>query len=380
MSLALPLFQSRATAPALGAIGLIWGSMAAMVPRLKADMGLGDAELGLYLFIAAVGAIAAMAVAPWFNDRAPRIALPASTIAAALAIGGLGFSIGPVWIFAIALVLVGMTSGLLDIIANARIAQNEARFDTGLMNLNHAIYSLSYAAMAVTTGFARDAGVSTHVWFGVVAVLVLLLLPLSMMDAPSDAETNAAKVTRGPIPAVAIFAGIIAMLGFFAENATEHWSALHIERTLGQGAALGALGPAMLGLTMGIGRMAGHFFTTRGEETRLLRAAVTMASLGLLIAAIAPIPPVAYLGFALMGLGISVVVPLVLAVVGQAVKGPGRARAVARATMISYGGFFFGPPVMGLLAELGGLRVAFAIVAILLFAVSMVLIPKLRVR
>lgn len=381
MSLARPLYLSRATAPALAGIGLVWGGLAAMIPRLKADQGMSDGELGVYLFVSAAGALIAMAAAPRLNEAAPRLALPGCTIAMALAIAGFGLSsTGPLWLFAVALVLVGMTTGLLDIVANARIALNEARFEAALMNLNHGIYSLSYAAVAIATGLVRDAGFGTALWFGVIACGALLLVPLVSLDSAPAAEAASAEdpASKGAIPTVAILAGVIALLGFFAENATEHWSALHIERTLGQGAALGALGPAMLGLTMGAGRIAGHFVSTRGREVRLLRVAVVIASTGLMIAAVAPVAAVAYLGFALLGLGISVVAPLALAVAGQAANGPGRARAVARATMISYGGFFFGPPVMGLLAEFAGLRMAFAIVALALLVVTLVLLPKIK--
>jgi hypothetical protein len=48
------------------------------------------------------------------------------------------------------------------------------------------------------------------------------------------------------------------LVAFLVENAMEGWSALHIERTLGGGAAEGAFGPAILGLTMGIGRLSGR--------------------------------------------------------------------------------------------------------------------------
>ncbi len=352
-----------------------------MVPRLKATHGLSDGELGVFLFLSAVGALGGMAIAPMLNERAPRLALPVCALSIAAALTALGASDGRLWLFATALILVGTTSGLLDIIANARIAQIEAGHDTGLMNLNHGTYSLVYAAAAIATGLARDAELSTLLWFSIIAGAVIALAPLMMLDhSTGPSGTDGGHSARGAVPLVAIFAGIIAMLGFFAENATEHWSALHIERTLGQGAALGALGPAMLGLTMGIGRIAGHFISVRGDEPRLLRLAVTVASGGLLIAATAPVAAVAYLGFALLGLGVSVVAPLALAVAGQSADDTGRAHAVARAAMISYGGFFFGPPVMGFLAEAAGLRAAFAIVAVLLLAVTLALLPRIRLR
>ena len=377
MALLHPLYLSRATAPSLAAIGIVWGGMAAMVPQIKAGLGISDAELGTLLFLAAIGAVLAMSVAPRLNEWMPRSALPLAGGLMSVAIILAGLASTQLWLFAAGLILVGITTGLLDIIANARIAGLEAEHDAGLMNLNHAAYSFIYAGAAVLTGLAREAGFSTALWFGITGTTALLLLPLIALNPPPAISAEERIRARGPIPPAAIIAGIIAMVGFFSENATEHWSALHIERTLGQGAALGALGPAMLGLTMGIGRLAGHFVTRRGREIPLLGGAVAMSASGLFIAAIAPAPWVAYLGFGLLGLGVSVVAPLALSIAGRSSDEAGRARAVARATMISYGGFFFGPPVMGFLAEFAGLRAAFGIVALVLLVVPLVLLRKL---
>jgi len=373
-----PLYLSRATAPSLAAIGIIWGGLAAMVPQIKTTLGISDAELGGLLFLSAVGAVSAMALAPSLGERLPRVALPLSgaLMASALMLAGLASnSFVP---FAIGLLLVGISTGLLDILANARVASLEARHETGLMSLNHATYSFVYAGAAVLTGIAREAGLPIALWFAILGAAGFALIPLMALDPPKALTAEDKRNARGPVPLAAILAGIVALVGFFSENATEHWSALHIERTLGQGAALGALGPAMLGLTMGIGRLVGHFVTKRGRETGIIGVAVVTSAGGLGLAAIAPAAWVAYLGFALLGLGVSVVAPLALAIAGRSSTEAGRARAVARATMISYGGFFFGPPVMGFMSELVGLRAAFGIVALILLVVPLLLLPKLR--
>ena len=57
--------------------------------------------------------------------------------------------------------------------------------------------------------------------------------------------------------------------------------------------------------------------------------------------------------------------------VGRLAAPHNRARAVARATMLGYFGFFFGPPAVGLIAHLFGLRAAYLATA---FALSMVII------
>jgi len=51
-----------------------------------------------------------------------------------------------------------------------------------------------------------------------------------------------------------------------------------------------------------------------------------------------------------------------------------RARAVARATLLGYFGYFFGPPLLGLIAGSFGLRMAFVFAACLLVLIF-VLVP-----
>jgi len=196
--------------------------------------------------------------------------------------------------------------------------------------------------------------------------------------AATDPQDEAPQESRGRITPYVWLAGLVCLIGFFAENATEGWSALHIERTLGGGAAEGALGPAMLGLTMGIGRLAGHLVTVRGTETAVLRWAALLAASGLVAAAAAPGPLVAYVGFGCLGLGVSVIAPLALALAGQTARPEARTHAVSRAAMIGYFGFFIGPPLMGFLSEAFGLRAAFGIGAAMILAIPLILVPRMR--
>jgi MFS family permease len=162
---------------------------------------------------------------------------------------------------------------------------------------------------------------------------------------------------------------MIVLVGFLIENAMEGWSALHIERTLGGNPAEGALGPTVLGLTMGIGRLAGQIVAGRWREGPVLVAASVLSCAGLLIAATAGSTRVAYAGFGLSGVGVSVIAPMALALVGRSVPARMRTVAIARASVIGFMGFFLGPTLVGGLSELAGLRIALGSAALVLLAV-----------
>lgn len=369
---------SRAPLAAFIGVGVFWGSFAAFLPDLKARLAIDDGTLGLILLGGAAGALVAMWLSPRVDARLPRWGLTAAGLAMAAAIVpfGLAATLLP---FILGMIAVGATTGMYDILANARISRLEARHGLSLMNLNHAVYSFAYAGAAVLTGMAREAGVAPPVWFAVVGFCVLAAVALTLVpDAPSGDRPETPQDSRGKITPYVWCAGLVALIAFFAENATEGWSALHIERTLGGGAAEGALGPATLGLTMGIGRLAGHLVTMRGTEGAVLRWAALLAASGLVAAAAAPVPWVAYLGFGCLGLGVSVVAPMALALAGQTARPEARTLAVSRAAMIGYFGFFIGPPLMGVLSDAFGLRVAFGIGAGLILLIPLILVPRMR--
>jgi MFS family permease len=185
---------------------------------------------------------------------------------------------------------------------------------------------------------------------------------------------------RGQYPLVPILlCGGVVLAAFMTEAATESWSALHIERTLGGRAAEGALGPAMLGITMSIGRFGGQVVAERLREVQVVVGASILAALGALVAAWAPGPAVAYLGFGMFGLGVSVIGPMGLALVGKMVAPHFRTEAISRAAVMGFSGFFVAPVVMGLVSQGFGLRWAFTAVALLVaMAVPLALVLSRR--
>ena len=90
-----------------------------------------------------------------------------------------------------------------------------------------------------------------------------------------------------------------------------------------------------------------------------------IAAIGALIASQASAPVGAYAGFIVMGIGASVLAPTAFSLVGQLARPEARARAIARATLLGYFGYFVGPPLLGVIAGAFGLRAAFVWAALL---------------
>ncbi len=355
-------------------MGVLWGSFAAFVPDLKAGIGASDALFGMILSVSAIGLMSAMLVAPAFDRRLAARAMPVGALF--LGIGFLFPGVAGVPLtFSLAMLWVAFASGLLDIVMNARVSELEATERRSLMNLNHAMFSFAYAASAFVTGLVRAAEWPPTVMFaGLLALIVLATRWMQMPVAPAEADNP--KGLGYPLGAV-VLGGIVVMIAFMTEAASESWSALHVERSLGGNAMQGALGPTMLGLTMGIGRLTGQLISERIDNAVLIGLAAILSSCGAFLAAAAATPVQAYIGFGILGLGVSVIAPTALAMVGQSV-GPGpRTHAISRTAVIGFSGFFLGPPMMGLLSEFAGLSVAFMVVGGLLI-VSLIPIALLK--
>lgn len=357
---------SRAPLVSFAVMGVLWGMIAADLPDLKAMLGVSEARLGLLLFATPVAALVAMTLAPAFARLAGRGALVAGTVAMALAFSLPG-QVSAVWAFPLAMMLCGFTTGLTDVLMNARVSAIEATRGQSLMNLSHAAYSFGYAGGAIMTGVLRAAGWPPGPLTLTISMAAALVAFASYepdgavhgLSRPKD--RSAARM--GLVPLVG---GAMAFIAFLTENATENWSALFIEQTLGGSPAHGAMGPAVIALTMGVARLFGQGFANRHSPARLLTIAAMIGAAGLVLAASAQGPATAYAGFVIAGIGASVISPTAFTMVGALSRPEARARSIARATMVGYLGYFVGPPGFGFLAGTVGLRATFILSACLL--------------
>ena len=368
------LTVARAPLAAFAAMGVVWGTFAAALPDIKAMLAVDEAQLGVLLLFTPLAAVTAMLLAPAFGAAMGRMALPLAAVVMGLGIALPGQSASLV-LFPLAMMVCGAGTGLTDVLMNARVAELENTRKIHLMNLCHAAYSFGYAGAAIATGVMRGADWGPG-W--VLGFMAIVAGSLALMTWEHDGQIDGLRRPKGPGAAslgwLPVLGGGVVLIAFMTENAAEAWSALHIEKTLGGSPEQGALGPAALALTMGFARLAGQGLVSRVNPYRLLTGGAVIAAAGALGAAAAQTPMMAYAGFIVMGLGASVIAPTAFSLVGRLARPEARARAVARATLFGYFGYFFGPPMLGFIAGSFGLRMAFVFAACLLVMV-LVLAP-----
>ncbi|MEO9518041.1 MAG: MFS transporter [Paracoccaceae bacterium] len=365
--------DSRTALMGFVVVGIGWAVFSAQMPAIKSQIGAGDAAFGTMGLVGAVGAVIAMWLAPFVHRLVGRWAMMVGALIMVAGFLVVGMSHGPIT-FTMALFAAAAGAGIADVLANAEISECEADTGRSLMNLNHGLFSASYAMAAIAVSFGRGAEWTPMANFGVMAVCILVLCPALILPKREDAA-DANDTGQGLPQGIVWLGGVVVLSAFLGEAASEGWSALHIERTLGGTPSEGALGPAILGTSMALGRLAGHIFAGQLSPLRIMFAASLLAAIGLALVGLAANVPFAYVGLALGGLGVSVVGPLALGLVGQSVPRRLRLAAISRAAALGYAAFFVGPPLMGFIAEAFGLRFSFYAIAGILTLVLVGILP-----
>ena len=364
--------MSRERAPTLAgfaALGLFWGAWAALLPSVQLAVDASKGALGVALFFVAVGSLPTMLFLAGpllgrFGSRA--VGWSCAAFAAAALLPGLATTVPSL---AGALVLMGATSGVLDVGINAQAAQIERVSGRRLMPLAHGLYSTGVLVGAVGAGLARGAGAGQEAIFVGVALVIgaTALLLTRSGSVVLRATPRSQNRRRVPLGRALMAVALVGAAAFVVEGGVEAWSSLFLARQLDASAAVSALGPGVFGASMAIGRFAGQA-ATRVSDRALLAGGALGAAVGCAIVAVSGGSRAALVGFALAGAGISLNAPVVFGAAGRRKVDP--AGAVAVVTTLAYLGLALGPPLMGGLAEAGSLRGAFVVLAVIAAVVA----------
>ena len=332
------------------------------MPAVQEEVGASKGELGLALLCVALGALPAMLLTGRELDRRGHALLPVLLCALALAAVGPAFADTPAALAA-ALLAFGIASGAVDVGINAAVAELEARRGIRLMQLAHALYSAGVLVGALAVGVAREAGAGP---LPILAGIGLVVLGAAALNIGQErVERRPGKAGRLRLHRAAIPFGLACGVAFVIEGGMENWGAVFLERDLDASPIVSSLAPAAYGGAMMLGRLSGQWLEQRLGDGLLLAGAVSVAAAGLVGAALAPNAPVAVVAFFVGGAGISIAAPTLFGAGGRRAEAHERSSAVATVTTIGYLGFLVGPPLVGGLSELLGLRAAFAALAVL---------------
>jgi MFS family permease len=344
------------------------GTFSSRLPWIAARLHLSSGLLGLCVgLMMSIGAITAIPFAARLVHHYGPRASSRVMIAATGAVLALPAFVPDAVALAAAMMLSGAIYGTCDNAINAQGVETEKRYGRSVMSGFHGMWSLGVLAGALTGSLAAHAGITPRVQFPAMAAVVAVAGAAATWwfrrepPAADDASVAVPKFVwpRGIILAI----GLVGFASIFVEVSGNDWSAVYMRWVLHASQAEAALATGFFAGAMAAGRLTGDAVVRRAGPGRSVRVCGVLGTAGCLLVAVSPAVWAALTGFLLIGVGVSVVIPLVFAAAGH--SGPSPALGVAGVATVSYGAGLAAPSVMGGVAELSSLRVAFAVAALL---------------
>jgi MFS family permease len=348
--------------------GFMIGAWAPKIPEFAARLALSEKSLGVMILIFGLGSIVMMPIA---GSQIARFgSSTVSKVTAVLLTPTLLLLslVGSIWSGAVALFLFGGLIGAMDVAMNANAVATEKGMRRAIMSSCHAFWSLGGLLGASTGGFLIERiGVLPHGLFVTIAAAVMVIAAWRMVlhDAPHP-EERAAGTGRGlPSSPLPWLLGIMALFCMIPEGSILDWGALYMRNELSASLTLSGFAFAAFSFTMAAMRFAGDLIRDRFGAVNTLRVCGVIAMLGMLTIGFATSSTMAIAGFALAGIGISNIVPILFSAAGNL---PGMAAGVSLSvvTTMGYSGILVAPSAIGFIAEHTGLGSIFAGLSVLI--------------
>ncbi|MCL4117373.1 UNVERIFIED_CONTAM: hypothetical protein GTU68_058684 [Idotea baltica] len=346
--------------------GGLYGVWASRIPTLANQHDLGASRLGLLLLVMAAGGLISFSIAGRSADHfGARNAGIYGGVGCVL--GLIAVAISPnIFTLSIAVFLYGGFLGGTDVAMNAWAAEVERSAKRPMMAGFHAMFSLGAGIGASSGFFAAKYGLPLATHFSIAGIILgVVTLWFAMIPWPAGKRRVDKKASMIAIPrGVLLIVALVAFCCSIGEGAVADWSAYILVEMTNATEAAAALGYTAFSITMVIVRLMADRMVAKIGAIMAARGAGIFAMIGVVFVILPGAYIPALIGFALMGVGYAVVIPLAFS---RAANEPSmnQGAAIASVATLGYGGMLIGPPVIGFLAELTNIRISFGILAIL---------------
>jgi predicted MFS family arabinose efflux permease len=357
--------------------GLAMSAWAPLIPFVKARLAIGESTLGLLILCFGVGSLLAMPVTGLLVNRyGCRRVISSSLLLMCLSLVCLAIAPG-VSGMAINLLIFGMMLGATDVAMNMQAVVVEKASGRAMMSGFHGFYSLGGIFGAVVMSALLWLGLSPfHALLSLTAVLLLMLIYCAKDLLPKDNLENSLQNNSGErepffvLPrGKVLLIGALCFVAFLSEGAVLDWSAVFLNSIRAIDPVHAGLGYACFSVAMTIGRFTGDKIVNILGGTRVVLWGGLFAATGFLLVVFVPFTTAAFIGFTLVGVGASNIVPVLFTAAGNQDSMP-MGLAISAVVSMGYAGLLAGPAMIGFIAESSSLNVSFGIVAVGLLALA----------
>lgn len=349
---------------AFAAHAVLSGLLGPWVPRIKAQAGLDASGLGIALTGFAMGLLGGTRVADpairrWGGRRVVRAGIP---------VMGVGFALlptaGNLALLTLLFLGIGLLAGLIDVAMNIEAVAVERRFERRVMSAIHGTWSVALfvGAALASAGIAGGLSIGIHLPISAALVVAMSAVFLRWLPNPKDApvgkreDPGGARTSRPRI----LLLCLVAAGSFLVEGIAVEWSAVFLRESVGADPSAAGLGVVAFSAGMAASRFGGDRLVARFGQPAVARFGASSAFLALAAMLIVhrSVPSVVALG--IVGLGLGPVVPLAFRTAGRTLR-RGHASALPLVVTAGYAGSIVGPLLVGFIADLATLRIAFLV-------------------
>lgn len=370
--------QRLATRLSFFSLGFATAAWAPLIPFAQQRLNLNHADFGLLLLCMGIGSMIAMPATGALVKRwgcRPLIALALMVLMVLLPSLTIWSSIVTM---AVALFIFGSAAGCLGVAINLQAVVVEKHSVRALMSSFHGMCSLGGLTGAMLVTALLAVGLSPLMsTLSVVMILLVIggvaipscLTSFEQDEKPHEDTTQAPKKFYRP-DGIILLIGMMCFIAFLSEGAAMDWGGIYLTSKYQLNPAFAGLAYTFFALSMTTGRFAGHILLKQWGEKNIVTYSAIGAAIGMAVIVTAPVWQVVVLGYALLGLGCSNIVPVMFSRVGRQNNMP-KAAALSLVSTIAYTGSLSGPALIGLIGEWTGLSTVLTGVAVLLFIIAL---------
>lgn len=370
-SLLLILRNGRYFAPVwlFASLNIVIGTWVLYIPAVKERLVLDDGDIGLAIFGFSLGLLS---IIPFSSSILKRFGLGRVSFFSVVIFGALMCLpvIAPTYaLLCASLFCCGVFASLTDIGMNSMVSELEQEDNVHFMSAAHGFFSLGGVIGAGIGSIVLEYLPQLATYHS--ALIALVILATNLLLAASYFRRKSKEADRGeegkfkfslirPLAGLALLSIII--MG--SEGAIEHWSKLYLlDIVRVDSALLAGFGFVAFSATMTLGRFLGDGISERFGPLAIIIGGSLLAAMGFALILTTSLW-VAMAGFALVGLGLSVIIPELFRLAGRA-KGVSPAEGISVVAGLGYAGFLASPALLGFLSNLSSLWLSFLV---LLFA------------
>ncbi|SDM91408.1 MFS transporter [Kriegella aquimaris] len=360
-SLQLILSNPRYLAPAwvFASLNIWFGTWAIYIPIVKERLEIDKSQLGIAIFFLSLGVFTVFPVAAKIINKigvgkATWYGVILSSLAALLPLIAPSY-----YTLMVALFMLGAANGFTDISMNTLVTELEKEDKQNFMSAAHGFFSLGGVLAGLGSFLIVFLG-SPILHMGIVVFIVLIVNLIlrknyiHIIAAPVEKEPFSIKLFK---PLLVI--GIVSFVVMGGEGAIVDWSGLYLKEISLAPEALWGTGFLAFSITMTLGRFLGDGISKKIGSIKIVALGAAIAVLGY-VSVLSGSTYFAILGFGLVGLGFSVIIPELFRI-GGTVKGIDSSQGVSFIAGTGYAGFLAAPPILGFLADSSSLKLSFVV-------------------